>query len=111
MVPDIHPLLVIQVFSGLLQHRTEEEAEDSRCQDTNLLPAVGDEEGLGQVAGESDLAALVFMQLDHRLKEIGGTAKALEVQPEAFPADGVKGLGEVYKRFVQSFVLFAAIFL
>ena len=46
-----------------------------------------------QVAVESDLAALVFMQLDH-LKELGGTAaKGLEDQPEAFPADGVKGLG------------------
>lgn len=47
-----------------------------------------------QVAVESDLAALVFMQLDHHLKELGGTAaNGLEDQPEAFPADGVKGLG------------------
>lgn len=47
-----------------------------------------------QLAVESHLAALVFMQLDHHLKELGGTAaKGLEDQPEAFPADGVKGLG------------------
>ena len=116
--PGVHPLLVIQVFSGLLEHHTEEDAEESRCQDATLLHAVGDGEELGQVAVESDLAALVFMQLDHHLKEIGregggggGTAETLEDQPEAFPADGVKGLGEVYKLCVQSFVLFAALFL
>ena len=57
------------------------------------LPKAQFGEGLQQVAVESDLAALVFMQLDHHLKELGGTAKGLEDHPEAFPADGVKGLG------------------
>lgn len=51
------------------------------------------------------------MQLDHHLKELWGIAEVLEDQPEAFLADDVKGLGEIYKCCVQSFVLFVALFL
>ena len=45
-VPDVHPLVIIQVLSYLLEHYAEEDAEESRCQDTTLLHAVGDGEGL-----------------------------------------------------------------
>lgn len=51
------------------------------------------------------------MQLGHHLKELWGTAEVLEDQPEAFPADNVKGLGKIYKCWVQSFVLCVALFL
>ena len=36
------------------------------------------------------------MQLNHHLKALGGTAEVLEDEAEVFPADSVKGLGEVY---------------
>ena len=62
------------------------------CQDTTLLHTIEDGEELRQVVVESDLAELVLMQLDHNLKELGGTAEPPKDQPETFPADGVKAL-------------------
>ena len=47
----------------------------------NPAYAIGDGEGLRQVALESDLAALAFMQLDHHVKKRSRTAKALEDLP------------------------------
>ena len=44
-VSDVHPLVIIQVLSCLLEHHAEEDAEESRCQDTTLFFAVGDGEG------------------------------------------------------------------
>ena len=44
-ISDVHPLVIIQVLSCLLEHHAEEDAEESRCQDATLLYTIGDGEG------------------------------------------------------------------
>ena len=64
-MPDIHHIIVIQIISCMLLQHAEEDAEESRYQNTTLLHAVGDEKGLRRVTVESDLAALVLAQLHY----------------------------------------------
>lgn len=115
MVPDVHPFVNIQVHSSLLKHHAEEYAEEyaeeGRCQDTTLLHAVGDRKGFAKVTIESDLAALVLMQLDNHLQKFERTAKTFENKPQTRPTHTVKGFCKVNKSDIESFVLFTALFL
>ena len=45
VISDIYALVIFQVRSCLFEHRGEEDAEESRCQDATLLYTIGDGEG------------------------------------------------------------------
>ena len=47
-VPDIHPIFIIHIIRCLLEQNYEEDTEESRCQITTLLHAVGEGKGLQQ---------------------------------------------------------------
>ena len=55
---------IIKIFCGLFEHHTEEVSEDSWCQDATLLHSTDDWKRIWEVTVASDLAILVFMQLN-----------------------------------------------
>ena len=81
MVPSRHPIFIVQIICCLHEHHAEEDAEESRCQDTTFLHAVCDGKGLRQVTIESDLSVMVLMQLDHYLLKNWGTSKLSQDKP------------------------------
>ena len=82
--------LILQVFSGLFEHHAEEDAKKSRCQDTTLLHAAGDGKRVRQVPVKSDLAVLIFKQLDHYPKDLWWAAEVLQDLLETFTAHRVE---------------------
>ena len=58
-VPNTHLILVLQIISCLFEHHAEEDAEESRCQNTTLHHSVGNGKGVRQANIECNLAAMV----------------------------------------------------
>ena len=48
-IADVDSIVTIKAFHGLLEHHTEEDAEQSRCQDATLFHVVGNWEGFRKV--------------------------------------------------------------
>ena len=57
------------------------------------------------------LTLLTFMVLLEDGERFGGTTKAHQDFPQSIMADSIKGLGQVYKSCIKTYVLFSAFFL
>ena len=70
MVSDIDSISLIKIFYVLFKYYAEEDSKERWCQDSTLLHPIVDLEGLWEVTVLSDLAMLVFVQLDDHFQEL-----------------------------------------
>ena len=108
-VVDVHSTMIVKVFYNLFKHHTEKDAGQSRCQNTTLFHTIDNGKGSREVAVQSNLAALVFVQLDNHAEELWRADKVLH--PQSLSAHWVKRFGQVHKCYIQSFVLLPSFFL
>ena len=83
---DVYSTVIVKVFYILFKHHAEKDVEQSRCQNTTLFHAVDDGKGSREAAVQSNLAALVFVQLDNHTEELWRAAKALYDHPQSISA-------------------------
>ena len=70
-------------------------AEQSRGQDTKLFDAICHREGLRLIAIIQNFHHHAIVELTHNCRKLAGPTKLLHDFLQAFPADSVKGLGQI----------------
>ena len=72
------------------------DAEQSRCQNTTQFHAVDDGQRSREVAVQSNLAAMLVVQLDNHVERFGGVAKVLHDHLQSLSGHCVKRFFQVY---------------
>ena len=85
----------------------EEDGEQCGGQNASLPDAVGDGKAARQRRIGLHLTLLTFMELAEDVEKFRGTAKESQDFPQSI-TDSMKGLGQVYERYIYAHVLFSA---